>query len=202
MNRIDLGAKIHQSLVAWGKGRRLPPAVPSWLVGPGDQGRVIVSAFNAGQTTGPLVYPPACTLAAYVPLLPGESRETILPQLETLIQHAAPGLNWPATHLPKIKCEGRQLEPTTLDFLDHPIHQAMARACQRITGAVPQRMPLATTSDLYMYTNRGRMPAVMFGPGELWRAHGIDECIDVDELAMATAIYASLAAHWCRGEMD
>ena len=197
LNPTDLGTEIHKALVLWGKARTLSPDVPEWLAGPGDQGRVVVSAFNAGHTTGPLVYPSLCTLAAYVPLLPGESRRGVLRELEALAEERALRLGWPESHRPQIKSEGRQLDPTTLEFLDHPIHAAVMQACQDVTNNPAQRNPLGTTSDMYIYTNHGRMPTVMFGPGELWRAHGVDECIDVEELLQAAAIYALVAARWC-----
>jgi acetylornithine deacetylase/succinyl-diaminopimelate desuccinylase-like protein len=51
--------------------------------------------------------------------------------------------------------------------------------------------------DARHFINRYAVPAVIFGPGDLKRAHGIDEFIEVSEMVKASTILALLICQWC-----
>jgi acetylornithine deacetylase len=47
------------------------------------------------------------------------------------------------------------------------------------------------------FLNAAGIPAISYGPGDLRRAHAVDESVDIVEVHEATLTYALLAAQWC-----
>ncbi len=65
---------------------------------------------------------------------------------------------------------------------DHPFCTLVREAAAEVLGAPPPLIGVSYGSDLWQFTARG-IPAVMFGPGGLERAHAVDERVPVDDLA-------------------
>ena len=52
--------------------------------------------------------------------------------------------------------------------------------------------------DARHFVNRYRIPAVIFGPGELAMAHAADESLDVAQWLAAVQALALFITEWCR----
>ena len=55
-------------------------------------------------------------------------------------------------------------------------------------------------SDMRLLVNVGATPAVLFGPGDVRRAHRPDEFVPVDELTATVRTLALVALRWCGHE--
>ena len=44
------------------------------------------------------------------------------------------------------------------------------------------------------------MPAVLYGPGNIFNAHSVDELVNLDEVMAATRVLALVLTRWCGGE--
>jgi acetylornithine deacetylase len=53
-------------------------------------------------------------------------------------------------------------------------------------------------SDLRLFTNYARVPAVLYGPGDVVNAHTVDEFIEIDEVLTATKVLALTIDTWCQ----
>lgn len=51
--------------------------------------------------------------------------------------------------------------------------------------------------DAAVFTRIGASPTISFGPGDLTKAHTIDECVPVDELVDHAAAVALVLLRWC-----
>ena len=47
-------------------------------------------------------------------------------------------------------------------------------------------------SDLRLFTRYAKVPAVLYGPGEVQLAHAVNESVAVDELLLAAQVFATL----------
>jgi acetylornithine deacetylase/succinyl-diaminopimelate desuccinylase-like protein len=56
---------------------------------------------------------------------------------------------------------------------------------------------MTASCDSCFYTNRLRVPAVVFGGGSLSVAHSNTEHMPLSDLAAAAEVIAGLAVHWC-----
>ena len=45
-------------------------------------------------------------------------------------------------------------------------------------------------ADLGLFTNHARIPTVLYGPGDVSLAHGVDEHIVLDDVVAATRVVA------------
>ena len=54
-------------------------------------------------------------------------------------------------------------------------------------------------SDLRLFPNHAKMPAVLYGPGDLREAHSIDESVSIDDVLNATRAMVLMVIRWCGG---
>lgn len=47
------------------------------------------------------------------------------------------------------------------------------------------------------FLNQAGIPAISYGPGDVRRAHAVDEYVEIAELVRACKTYALLAIEWC-----
>jgi acetylornithine deacetylase len=99
---------------------------------------------------------------------PGQARAA----LEAVVHAACPQaeLSW----------TGGQFAPSSTDP-DDPFVRLVRDAGAEELGAPPPVVGVPYGSDMRLFAARG-IPCVMFGPGGLERAHGVDERVRVDEL--------------------
>lgn len=118
-------------------------------------------------------------------LLPGMTEEDGVAGLRRRIDAAAlPGTEY------EIEVEdfgeGSEMSP------DHPFAELVRQCASAVTGHVPATIGMTFTTDARFVRNQGHIPAVVFGPGNIAQAHGIDEWVTVRQLVDATAIYAEI----------
>jgi acetylornithine deacetylase/succinyl-diaminopimelate desuccinylase len=80
--------------------------------------------------------------------------------------------------------------------LDHPLVtslQAVLAALGPLPGQPPRIGAFGGWTDGALLSNFGHTPAVVFGPGDLGVAHSRVEFVSVEELRLATLVYALLA---------
>jgi len=82
--------------------------------------------------------------------------------------------------------------------LDTDPQHVLVRECARISANVagtdgkPQGVPF--WSDAALFNQFGKIPAIVFGPGDVGVAHSNHEFVPVDELTKGAQVFALLAA--------
>jgi acetylornithine deacetylase len=155
---------------------------------------LVVRGFRTSTSEGASI-PDRGDLEVWLATMPVETRATLEMELSTALTEVAGDPRYRADSPPQFEFLGRYIEPTFTPA-DHPIVQQLQAAYERATGE-RGRCEIGPAGDTYMYTNYGHMPTVMFGPGEIYRAHAPDEYVTVDELVLATKVLALLIAAWC-----
>jgi len=74
----------------------------------------------------------------------------------------------------------------------HPFVGLVRQCVAGATGAEPPVIGMTFTTDARFLRNQAKIPSVVCGPGNVAQAHAIDEWVDIEQLAQATAAYASL----------
>ena len=64
-------------------------------------------------------------------------------------------------------------------------------------GKNPDMEGVTYGSDLRLFTNHTRIPAVLYGPGDVLDAHTVDESISIAEIMQATKVLALTICEWC-----
>ena len=101
---------------------------------------------------------------------------------EDAIARAAAADPWLAEHPPEVEWWGGRFDPAVTS-LDDPIVTTVAAAAADVTGAAPPVEGVTYGADMRLLVNVGRIPTVLFGPGDVRVAHMPDEYVPIDDLA-------------------
>jgi len=128
----------------------------------------------------------------------GEDTSTLRAELAEVVDSAARADSWLRDHPPVLEWWGAQFEPASIPA-DHAIVKAVAKAHQSVTGARPVVRGMPYGADMRLLVNEGRIPTLIYGPGDVRRAHAPDEFVPISELKTATATLALTILRFCGG---
>ena len=78
----------------------------------------------------------------------------------------------------------------------HPGTQELGRAFGAVTGS-PASVDMSGTVTDGGWFGHYRIPACIFGPGQLAQAHGVDESVELGQLVTFAQVIARFVAGWC-----
>jgi acetylornithine deacetylase len=152
--------------------------------------QVNLGTMRAGDW--PSTVPGEATLEGGVGFLPNKSMAQIKRELREAIQAAAD--DWTRAHyeldFPKLHNDAYADDP------NHPAVAALAQACRDV-GIATEVFGWNVSCDARLYHHRGKMPTVVFGPGQVSDAHAAGERIDFRQVVKAAQAAALLCARWC-----
>jgi len=115
---------------------------------------------------------------------------------ERKIQQAALQDSWLRDHPPVVEWFEGQFEPAETG-LDSDLLKVLSECHFEITGKTPEMHGVPYGSDLRFFTNNARMPAVLYGPGDVAQAHSVNEFISLEQLFLAAQTIACMIVRWC-----
>jgi acetylornithine deacetylase len=127
---------------------------------------------------------------------PHEDPETVRRDFEATIAAAADADPWLHDHPPTVEWWGAQFDPAFTDPTD-PIVQTLTETHHAASGteAVLRGMPYG--ADMRLLVRVGDTPTVLYGPGDVRRAHAPDEFVPTDELVTATKALILTILRFC-----
>jgi len=126
----------------------------------------------------------------------GESPAVARRAFEDAIGRAAAADSWLAGHPPVVEWWGGRFDPAVTDTAD-PIVTAVTGAVAAVTGSAPPAEGVTYGADMRLLVNVGRIPTVLFGPGDVRVAHMPDEYVPVDDLRVAAQTLILAALRFC-----
>jgi acetylornithine deacetylase len=193
VNAIDKAWLIYQAIrlreEEWGITKKHD------LFTPGQFGiQVGVFVGSPHGRLDPFFIPDVATLDCIVIYHPDDQPEQVRREIEELLHNAASLDGWLAQNPPSVDWK-HHWPPSTL-APDHALVGAAASAFEQAAGR-PARVVGWTAVHDGSFLNAAGIPTICCGPGDVRAAHRPDESVDIDELILATKIYAFLAAGWC-----
>lgn len=162
--------------------------------------QTLINPFSIRGGGNPFFLPDECMLHVIVLYLPNESRETVQREVEDQIQRAAeldpwlrkypPDLEWdpaeyPIAFLPSDVDPANDGVRTLLDagreVMGEPIQIGGGRGAICDSGWVAQ----------------GGTPTVVWGPGDIYWAHRVDERVNLDDVLAYAKVLALFLVRWC-----
>jgi acetylornithine deacetylase len=132
-------------------------------------------------------------------VFPGESIAHAKGALAECIAQIAATDPWLRQHPPSLDWIEGQFEPGRTS-LEEPIVEALAGAHSQVNGAPPLVHGVPYGSDLRLFTEHGKIPAVLYGPGDVVYAHTVEEYVELEEVFRCAKVLALLIMDWCGGE--
>jgi len=115
---------------------------------------------------------------------------------EEAVARAASLDDWLKKHPPTIEWWGGQFNPARTS-VDHPLTTTLAKAYQDATLSGPVYEGVTYGSDMRHLVNVGKIPTVLFGPGDVRLSHRLNEYVPVDDLVKATRTLALTMMRFC-----
>ncbi|MEU6038533.1 ArgE/DapE family deacylase [Actinomadura sp. NPDC047616] len=127
----------------------------------------------------------------------GESERAARHALDEAVADACAADDWLARHPVLVEWWGGRFASARLPADDGGLLERLGAAHTRVTGDAPGVWGAPYGSDLRLITGLGGIPAVQYGPGDVARMHGPDECVSLDEVAVAAQTLAAFALDHC-----
>jgi acetylornithine deacetylase len=118
---------------------------------------------------------------------------------EGAVTRAAAADPWLAAHPPSVEWWGGRFDPA-VTAEDDPIVAAVSGAAAAVCGSAPAVEGVTYGADMRLLVNVGRIPTVMFGPGDVRVAHMPDEHVPVADLEAAARTLVVAALRFCGAE--
>lgn len=151
---------------------------------------LVIGVLNGGGWRAAV--PAHASMSGRIGVLPGESLDNVRESLAARVAQAASRDPWLQEHPPTLRWDNDGAEGWELPQ-DSALVQAFAAG--QVANGEPTRIEgLTAGCDAGLLREAG-IPAVVFGPGDLSRAHSVDEYVLDDEVITATkTLAASLIA--------
>jgi acetylornithine deacetylase len=127
---------------------------------------------------------------------PGEDLAQARKQLEGVVREAAAREQWLRENPPRLEWWGQQFEPASIQA-DHPLVRTVAGAALGVMENPAPIRGMTYGADMGLLVNHGRIPTVLFGPGNIRKAHQPDEHVDIRELMAAARTLAVTVLRFC-----
>jgi acetylornithine deacetylase len=151
-----------------------------------------IGVIKAGDW--PSTVPALCILECRIGFPPGETRESVMNQIERTIQNTVNKDKWLKDHPPKIEWFGWKARPHEQNLKD-PFVELVDRKIQEFSGIKPVYVGGTAGLDARFFVNNG-IPAVSFGP-LAERIHSIDERVSITSTLKTTEVLIGTIIDWC-----
>jgi len=128
-------------------------------------------------------------------LLPGEEIEWLHHDFERHVAEWANRDPWLREHPPRVEWWSGQYAPSEVP-VDLPLVKLVQESFRRVVGREPAVTGVTYGSDMRHYISIGRIPTVMFGPGDVRLAHYTDEYVPLAEVLAAVKVLALAISEW------
>jgi acetylornithine deacetylase len=159
----------------------------------------IASPITIGKLASgvwPAMVPEECTFEGMIDIMPGESISSIREQFKRCIEQTASKDSWLNQHPPEVEWIGVSMNGIQTD-LEHPFVQLSKNVIFQILGKAPEILGFPAGSDLRLLYEASGMHGIHIGPGDLRRAHGFNEFVELSQVIDCTKILSAMIIHWC-----
>ncbi len=134
-------------------------------------------------------------------IFPGELLETARAELEKCVDTTAASDPWLKEHRPTLEWFEGQFE-SSITSTEEPIAQCLSACHEELLGQAPGVYAAPYGSDQRLFTNVGKIPTVLYGPGDVAFAHTADEFVVLEDVFTCARVLALTVAKWCGGTVQ
>ena len=129
-------------------------------------------------------------------VMPGEDLASARRELEDAVSAAAERDEWLRDHPPRVKWWGGRFLPVQTPT-DHPLTVGLQAAASAVLGRTAAVEGVPFGADAGLLANVGKTPTVLFGAGDIRKAHRPDEYVEIDELVQMARVLAVTVLRFC-----
>jgi acetylornithine deacetylase len=153
-----------------------------------------IGRISAGDW--PSSVPDSLTCEGRYGIAPGEDAADAQHAFEAAVAIAAASHPFLIDHPPRVEWWGGQFMPARTPD-DAPILRTASAAITDVMGAPPRIEGMTYGADMRLLVNEARIPTVLFGAGDVRRAHRPNESVPIEELLIVARTLALTAMRFC-----
>jgi acetylornithine deacetylase/succinyl-diaminopimelate desuccinylase family protein len=193
VNAVDKGFLVYEAMqrleANWGMRKNHPLFPPGHFT----LGVNLLSGYPPGPPV-PFIVPHECVLDYIVIYPPTDDPDDVKAEITEYLDGVFDQDPWLRVHRPTL--EWPHQWPAYDTPVEHPVVSTLSSAHERVLGrsAVIQGFPAV---DDATYLERGGIPAISYGPGDVMMAHSVDEYVNCADVIDACKVLATTALEWC-----
>ncbi|HYP61159.1 MAG TPA: peptidase [Thermomicrobiales bacterium] len=155
--------------------------------------------INIGIVRGgnwPSSVPESIVVEGRAGLVPGETLAETRTALVEAVMRATAADPWFRNHPPHIEWFSGQFAAAETP-VESPLMRALQNAHLETTGSVASIEAVTYGADMRHFVNIGGIPCLMYGAGDVARAHRPDEFVPISEVKTVARTLALLLIDWC-----
>jgi succinyl-diaminopimelate desuccinylase len=134
------------------------------------------------------IIPDRCEIVLDRRMIPGETVETVMGELKKIID---PILEIEKDLRIELKVRPNHWDPYLISE-NEPVVQALLEAVTEVTGKKPETGAKAGCTDGSHLFHMGKIPTVLFGPGDVRIGHQADEWVTIENIITSTEVLISV----------
>ncbi len=150
---------------------------------------LVISTISGGVALN--VIPASCLISIDRRVLPTETEDQAREEIVRAVTDALPARMGATVEVRTVRFVAPSATPENA-----PIVRAAERAASELLGKPVRASGFTATCDMTYLVNGGRIPSIILGPDSIALAHRADECISIDEMAGAVALYLRTIELW------
>jgi acetylornithine deacetylase len=155
--------------------------------------------INIGIIRGgnwPSSVPESIVVEGRAGLVPGETLDETRAALVEAVEKATEADSWFQEHPPHIEWFSGQFAAAETP-VESPLMHALLNAHRETTGSTAPIEAVTYGADMRHFVNFGGIPCLMYGAGDVARAHRPDEFVPITEVKTVARTLALLLTDWC-----
>lgn len=198
INVIDKFYLIYDALKAMDRMRheRFKSEYTSYYENPSNIAPLNIGTLTAGEW--PSSVPDLLEANGRIGIFPGETVEEMHNEVAKTIREAALKDSWLSENQPEVEWHEGLFEPAVTS-IDNDLVKTIAESHRAILGRKLEYEAATYGSDMRIFKLYGRIPTILYGPGDVSHAHTVNENIDVDQVIEAIKSLALTLIKWSGG---
>jgi len=153
---------------------------------------LVISTIAGGVALN--VIPASCVISIDRRVLPSETEPEVK---DEIVRTASAAL--PAEMGATVEVRTVRFVPPSATAPDASIVRAAEKASSRLLGRPVRASGFTATCDMTYLVNGGGIPTIILGPDSIDAAHQANECISIDQMTQAVALYLETLMTWAAG---
>ena len=158
------------------------------------------SSLNVGTVVGGskvTVVPDQCTVGFDRRWIPGETRQSIMQELNVIVEEFTEDSKHKPITLTSMLGNEEMIFPEMETPKDCRLIVEMESVQENILGRTPQKTGMAGWTEAALFQSIAQIPTIIFGPGDISQAHSNEEYVAVQELVEAMKCLLCIAQRIC-----
>ena len=84
--------------------------------------------------------------------------------------------------------------------MEHPLVKTLTSCHESVSNKRAKLEGVTYGSDLRLLTNHAKIPAVLYGPGDVRLAHSANEYVEIRDVMRSVEVIANFIVQWCGGQ--